>query len=101
MTVYANNLKKELGSNLKAVILYGSCARGDHEVGSDIDVFVLLKDASKGDIDIIDKLSIELDWSYDTLIACTIRSADVYSKYYYETLYQNIRREGRVYYGAA
>ena len=101
MTVYVNNLKVELGSNLKAVILYGSCDRGDYEVGSDIDVFIILQDASKEAIDMIDKLSIRLDWDYDTLIACTIRSADIYNKYYYETLYQNIRREGKVYYGAA
>ena len=101
MNAYANSLKMELGNNLKAVILYGSCARGEHEIGSDMDVFVLVDNDDKVVVDIIDKLAIQADWDYDTLMVCTIRTVDVYTKYYHETLYQEIRKEGKVYYGAA
>ena len=47
MTEYGSALKEGITDNLKAVVLYGSCARGEHEVGSDIDVFVLVNTIEK------------------------------------------------------
>ena len=44
MTQYTVNLKEKLSDNLLAVMLYGSCARGDHVIGSDVDVFILVKE---------------------------------------------------------
>lgn len=40
----AHNLNKELNDILKAVIVFGSVARGDAKKGSDIDVLVILND---------------------------------------------------------
>ena len=40
---FAQDTKRLYGKRLEAVILYGSCARGDFEADSDIDVMVLLK----------------------------------------------------------
>lgn len=39
-----DGLTKIYGSQLKAVYLYGSYARGDYRKGSDVDVMILLKD---------------------------------------------------------
>jgi len=36
-------LKKLYGTNLKKIILYGSCARGEETTYSDIDLVVILK----------------------------------------------------------
>ena len=38
---FARGVKRILGSSLKQVILYGSYARGDYNVNSDIDIMVL------------------------------------------------------------
>lgn len=40
----SNDLKKELGELLKAVVLFGSAARGGKKEGSDIDVLLILND---------------------------------------------------------
>jgi predicted nucleotidyltransferase len=101
MMAYVDILKAELGDNLKTVVLYGSCARGEQEIGSDIDVFILVQEANSENIKLIRSLSDKLDWQYDTLISNTIRSLDVYNKYKNDTLYRNIRQEGRVYYATA
>lgn len=101
MSNYVDSLISELGNNLKAVILYGSCARGDYELGSDIDVFVLVQDASQEVIQLIRYLSDKIDWNYDTLISNTIRSFDKFNRFRNDTLYTHILQEGRVYYGEA
>jgi len=101
MTAYSDSLKRELGNNLLAVILYGSCARNDHEIGSDIDVFVLVQHLNEDVMHLIHSLSDKIDWNYDTLISNTIRSADMFNKYKTDTLYSRIMQEGRVFYGAA
>ncbi len=40
----SSNLKKELGELLKAVIFFGSAARGDAVSGSDVDVMIIIND---------------------------------------------------------
>ena len=39
---FAEEAKYIYGSKLRSMILYGSCARGDFEKDSDIDILVLL-----------------------------------------------------------
>jgi predicted nucleotidyltransferase len=101
MTAYVDSLSTALHGNLGRVVLYGSCARGDHEVGSDIDVLILVKDSSRDVIDLIQRISDKIDWQYDTLISNTVRSFDSYEKGRQESLYMNIKKEGKVYYGEA
>ena len=40
--LFAEEAKKIFGEKLKQVILYGSCARGDFQTDSDIDILLLL-----------------------------------------------------------
>ena len=101
MTTYVKGLVAGLGDNLNSVTLFGSCARGDHEVGSDIDVFILVRDKNPDTVKLINSLSDSIDWQYDTLIANIIRSCDMYDQYKNDSLYSRIRQEGKVYYGAA
>ena len=39
---YVDEIKKIYGNHLKAVILYGSYARGDFRADSDVDIMILV-----------------------------------------------------------
>ena len=64
-------LREIYGDNLKRIILYGSYARGDNELDSDIDILITLKKMSDYYSELqryIDYIS-ELDIKYDTIIS--------------------------------
>lgn len=95
---FADEAKKIYGSKLQKIILYGSCARGDFENDSDIDILVLL-DVPQENInsernrilDVADKL----DLDYDVVLAPVFQNYTVYQKYIpVSVFYQNIEREG-------
>ena len=101
MTAYTADLKEALGDNLKAVVLFGSCARGEHEVGSDIDTFVMVENENKAIREAVHEISHKYSWDYDTVMFSFLRSREHYNKSYWETVFQLIRKEGVVYYGKA
>ena len=92
--------KREFGSSLKAVILYGSCARGDFDNESDIDIMVLL-DVTPNVIPLARKrmrpLANQLDLEYDCVISATFQSYDTF-EYYKDAsaFYHNVESEGIV-----
>ncbi|MCL2350554.1 MAG: HEPN domain-containing protein, partial [Defluviitaleaceae bacterium] len=72
---------------------------GEHEVYSDMDVFVMVEHDDKTTRDASESLSHKYEYDYDTYLNILLRSIDYYMKYYWETVHQNIRSEGMVYYG--
>jgi len=88
-------LKSVHKDNLRAVILFGSMARGDFDDESDIDVLVVLNDISDYmvELDKTFQIQYELGMKYDAVISCILaKSADYESKL--DTLFLNIHREG-------
>lgn len=88
-------LKSVHRDNLKAVILYGSMARGDFDDESDIDVLVVLNDISDylNELDKTFQIQYELGMKYDVIISCVLaRLADYESKF--DPLFLNIHQEG-------
>lgn len=98
VTQFAREAKKIYGTALRDVILYGSCARGDFEDDSDIDIMVLLDvgqedigEARKKIIDVSDQIDLE----YVVVLAPVIQSWQLYQQYMEVSgFYQNVRREG-------
>lgn len=98
VTQFAREAKKIYGTALRDVILYGSCARGDFAVDSDIDIMVLLDvrqeeigEARKKILDVTDQFDLE----YDVVLAPVIQSWQLYQQYMeVSCFYQNVRREG-------
>ncbi len=100
MKDYVEGAKKVYGTKLKEVILYGSCARGDFEEGSDLDIMVLL-DVSREEtscerakmhptINMLDR-----KYEYELLFATIVQSYEEFNKYIVVSpFYQNVRREG-------
>ena len=86
VTRYAEEVKKTYGSSLYQVILFGSCARGDFDSESDIDIMILL-DVPHEDLpkergktaEISYRLDLEFD--YDVLFAPVVESKEIFMKY--------------------
>jgi predicted nucleotidyltransferase len=103
VSAFTKEIEKTYGSSLARVFLFGSCARGDYDAESDIDVMVLLK-LSEDDVqrergtiaDIADQ--IDSDFDYDILLAPVAQSKDVFMKYQNVLpFYKNVQKEGVVY----
>lgn len=92
-----------MGSDLKAVILYGSCARGDYTNDSDIDI-VLLTGCDRMEVkqydDGLDSIATQLAMKYFAVVnfVCLPQDEFLEKKEWYG-YFQNIEREGEVLYG--
>ena len=96
--IFASEATRIYGNILDAVILYGSCARGDFEPDSDIDILILLNvspDKICEERKKIRSLSDRLDLEYDVVLAPVVQSTQVYEKYLSASVYyQNVKKEG-------
>lgn len=95
---FAEEAKRIYGIKLEGLILYGSCARGDFQNDSDIDILILLnvplEDISSERNRILD-ISDKLDLEYDVVLAPVVQNYELYQKYIpVSSFYQNVEREG-------
>ena len=105
VTRYAEEIKKKYGSKLYQVILYGSCARGDYDNESDIDIMVLLnvpqeqvKYERKEARTVANNL--DKEFGFNVLIMPTVQSREHFKKYENVLpLFSNINKEGIFYAG--
>lgn len=95
---YAEAAQQIFGSQLYAVILFGSCARGDYDSESDIDLLVLLH-ATPEEIPALRKkmrpVADKLDLEYDCVISAVFQSKQLFDEHKPASVfYQNVEREG-------
>lgn len=90
--------KKIYGSDLRQVILYGSCARGDFEQDSDIDIMVLLDSPAEKMNEERKKIldaSVRLDLAYDVVLTPAFQN---YQQFQHcmpvSMFYRNVKKEG-------
>ncbi len=102
---YVNEIKDIYGQHLKAVILYGSYARGDYRDDSDIDIMILLNIT---DIEIENYRHQLSDMTYDfnmdnDVDIKPIAKYDEHFRYWLKAypFYANVEREGVKLYEAA
>lgn len=97
---YIAEAKRQFGSSLKAVVLYGSCAREDYDDESDIDILVLLDDSPDKLPEARAKMrsiADRLDMQYDVVVSAVFQNYNIYHKYKEASgFYQNVEREGVV-----
>lgn len=81
---YADAAQRILGEKLYAVILFGSCARGDYDSESDIDLLVLLH-VSPEEIPAMRKkmrpVADKLDLEYDCVVSAVFQSKQLYDEH--------------------
>ena len=96
--IFASEVIRIYENSLDAVILYGSCARGDFESDSDIDILILLNvppDKICEERKKIRSISDRIDMAYDVILAPVVQSTEVYEKYLSVSVYyQNVKKEG-------
>lgn len=96
--LFAAEAREIYGNKLNRIILYGSCARGDFEADSDIDLLILL-DVDQKQLTFerskITDLSDRLDLDYDVVLAPVFQNVQMFDQYSpVSVFYQNIRKEG-------
>lgn len=95
---FALEAKKIYGEKLQEIILYGSCARGDFEENSDIDIMILLdipQEEIAAERKKIFDVTDQLDLDYDVVLTPVFQNYQLYQKYMQVSqFYQNIQKEG-------
>jgi len=93
------------GNHLKAVILYGSYARGDYNENSDIDIMILVE---LSELEIkeyrheLSELTYEFNMQYDLDIKPIAKSMEIFMKWLdVYPFYKNVNEEGVALYRAA
>ena len=105
LSMLTEELQRQLGSDLRLLLLYGSHARGEAQQDSDVDLFVVLRRASEAAQDKVRQVAYNLMWEADFAYVISLYLTDVH---HYETLEQrgssflrNVQREGKVLWEAA
>lgn len=102
---YVSEVKKIYGSYLRKVILYGSYARGDFKMDSDVDIMILLAISDSDLKAYSQRLSyMTYDFNLDNdLNIKPIAKSEVHFKKWILNypFYANIQKEGVILYGAA
>jgi predicted nucleotidyltransferase len=96
--IIAAEMKRRLGGRLDDVLLYGSCARGDFDEDSDLDIRVLA-DVSAEEANRVEKALIPftcgLDLEYDVVVSLYVKDRETFDRWIgVLPFYQNVAREG-------
>lgn len=97
---FAEEVKKEYGEKLKQVILFGSCARGDFDSSSDMDIMILLDVPQSAVTTEMNKIfsvvhRLDLEFDYEILFAPVVQSEALFNEYINAApFYKNIQKEG-------
>lgn len=103
ITEFTNMVQERLGEDIIQCRLFGSCARGDYDEDSDIDIVLLTKcDRAEADkyTDIIIDIVTELAMKYIVVVnAMCIPFSEYEDKKSWYDFFVNIEREGVIIYG--
>jgi uncharacterized protein len=88
-------LKQAYGDRLAQIILFGSQARGDAAIDSDIDILIVLQDSVNAGAELkrLSEFIANLCLEYNTLISCVFMSAEQFQQSN-TPLLLNVRQEG-------
>ncbi len=96
-------LIKLFGEKIERIILYGSYARGDFDLESDVDIMILLncnQEEIKEKRKQISRIASRVGLRNDIMVSLLARNYDDYeNQMKYQLFYQNIEKEGMKIYG--
>lgn len=93
---FADKLRQRFEGQIVSIVMFGSRARGDADPDSDMDVLVVLSDASPAVRKVVRYLAVEVWLEYGIYISTRVWSADHWREVeeIQTLLYQNICRDG-------
>ena len=94
VTLFANEIRRNLGEHLKQIILFGSRARGDFHPDSDYDFLIVVDKLTPRVKDIVNEVSSEFLYEYDSVFAAILVPEDTFQNATFNPLYRNVQREG-------
>lgn len=100
LEAFTNEMQKMFGKSLKKIILYGSYARGDFKVNSDMDLMILTS-LSDDEIKRLENeaydMAFEYEMTYGIVISVNVKNEDHFN-YWLGALpyYDNVKKEGIV-----
>ena len=98
-------LQRQLGSDLWLLVLYGSHARGEAQPDSDVDLFIVLRQASEAAYEKARQVAYEVMWEADFAHVFSLYLTDVdhcrMLEQYGSSFLRNVQREGKVLWEAA
>jgi len=95
-----HRIKRDFRENLSKIILYGSYARGDYHITSDVDIMILVtlsdEEIKRVENQVFD-CAFDLEMKYGVDISPIIKN-EIHYEYWVDTLpfYRNIQQEGAV-----
>ena len=96
-------VSNRMSETIDSIILYGSCARGDYEEDSDMDIALIVKcnrEETQKYLDIMADIATEMAIKYFTIVNFTCLPIEEYmQKKQWYPYFRNIDREGEVLYG--
>ena len=99
----SQELVKLFGDKIECIVLYGSYARGDFEMESDIDFMVLLncnQEEITENRKAMSRVASRIGLQNDIMVSLLARNYNEYkNNMKYQPFYQNIEREGMSIYG--
>lgn len=93
---FARQLKSDLGTEVRQVVLFGSVARGDDNQGSDIDLLVEVRRRTPALEDRVFGAVMDVVTEEGELIVPMILSSREHARHLPDYLEQRLRSEGRV-----
>lgn len=94
LDLFAEELRRILGSRVKRILLYGSRARGDNDLDSDYDFLVILSDVSSDTKAAIDEIVGEFLYQYDIVFSVLPKEEKAFNEYPYDPIFINAFQEG-------
>lgn len=95
---YVNRIHEIYGRELKAVILYGSYARGDYTESSDIDIMILVdssEDTIKQKGRMVSDITFDFNLDHDILIMPIVKNINHFQYWLpADPFYKNVKNEG-------
>ena len=98
-TLVVDKVPRLLGDDLNSIILFGSCARGDYDEDSDIDVAVLTHSGTDYHKSLCDVSYDAMENENAVLNFICISDAEFQDKNAWYPFYKNIRTQGVKWYG--
>ncbi len=102
LEILSERLKTALGTNIRAIVAFGSRVRGDFNWESDFDVLVVVEQKDYSVVRLITDTCLSIEEERGIPLSAVVKDLKTFQaeRQYNTGFYRNIKKEGLVIYGA-